>query len=220
MKKYVIYTLAAGLLLSSCGTMNKSDAVFTGATIGGSLGSNIGGLVGGNRHGWRGEFRGSAIGSIIGTLAGAALGGAINSANKENKTYSAENEQSCGTAYERNTSSLNLDGLRIHNIRFVDSDKDHEISSKENCQVIFEVMNEGSNTAYNVVPTVQTDNRKISVSPSVMIEQIAPGDGIKYTAYLKAGNKLKTGQVTIHLAIADDLGKEYATQEFTLPVKR
>ncbi len=220
MKQYILYTLAAGLLLSSCGTTNQTGAMLTGATIGGNLGSGIGGIIGENRHGWRGEFRGSAIGTIVGTLAGAAIGSAISSSNKEKDTYSSGKSHTYEPAYERTSNSANLEGVRIHNIRFVDTDKDHAISSEENSQVVFDVINEGVNTAYNVVPSVQTDYRKISVSSSVLIEQIAPGDGIKYTAYLKADSRLKNGNVTIRLTITDDMGKGYAYQEFTIPVKR
>ena len=115
-----------------------------------------------------------------------------------------------------------MGNLRIHNIRFVDDNRDHVISSNESSKVIFEIMNEGDRTAYNVVPVVAetTGMKRIYISPSVMIEQIAPGDGMKYTASINAGERIKTGSVNIRIAVADEYGNEYDWQEFSLPTSR
>ena len=77
-------------------------------------------------------------------------------------------------------------------------------------------MNEGNKTAYNVVPVVveTTGMKRIYISPSVMIEQITPRNGVKYTANISAGERIKTGNVTIRIAIADEYGDEYDWQEF------
>ena len=53
-----------------------------------------------------------------------------------------------------------------------------------------------------------------------MIEQIAPQDGVKYTANVSAGDKIKTGNVNIRIAVADEYGDEYDWQEFSLPTQR
>jgi outer membrane lipoprotein SlyB len=71
MKKVLIMTVGAALLLSSCGTYTGSGA-YTGATFGSILGSAIGGLNDGRR--------GSDIGTIVGMAGGAIIGGAIGSA--------------------------------------------------------------------------------------------------------------------------------------------
>lgn len=224
MKRSIIYALAAVLLLSGCGTMNNAGAVFTGASIGGSMGSAIGGIAGESRHGWHGGYRGSAIGTIVGTLAGAAIGGAVSAQkHQERDTYPVERTEAYTTSTAqdyRQTSSANIDKLRIRNIRFIDANRDHAISSEESSQVIFEVINEGNETAYSIVPVVSTDNKRLFVSPSVLIEQINPHGGIKYTAYIKAGKRLSNGRTAIRLAIADDMGQEYDCQEFTLPTRR
>ena len=100
--------------------------------------------------------------------------------------------------------------------------RNHVINSGENCKVIFEIMNEGNKTAYNVVPVVveTTGMKRIYISPSVMIEQITPRNGVKYTANISAGERIKTGNVTIRIAIADEYGDEYDWQEFSLPTQR
>ena len=53
-----------------------------------------------------------------------------------------------------------------------------------------------------------------------MIEQIAPHEGVKYTANISAGDRIKTGEVTIRIAVADGLGQDYDWQEFSLPTQR
>ena len=53
-----------------------------------------------------------------------------------------------------------------------------------------------------------------------MIEQIAPQDGVKDTANVSAGDKIKTGNGNIRIAVADEYGDEYDWQEFSLPTQR
>lgn len=112
--------------------------------------------------------------------------------------------------------------MKIQNIRFIDDDRNHVISSEENSKVIFEIMNESNQTVYNVVPMVAetTGMKNIYISPSVMIEQIAPHEGIKYTANIHAGKRIKNGEIAIHIAVADEYGQEYDWQEFSLQTQR
>ena len=114
------------------------------------------------------------------------------------------------------------DNLRIRNIRFIDDDRDHIITSGESSKVIFEIMNEGNQTIYNVVPMVTeiTGMKRIYISPPVMVEQIAPRNGVKYTANISAGDRIKTGDITIRVAVADGNGQQYDWQEFSLSTRR
>ncbi len=65
-----------------------------------------------------------------------------------------------------------------------------------------------------------TGMKLIHISPSVLIEQIAPHDGVKCTANIYAGSKIKTGNINIRIAVADEYGDEYDWQEFSLPTQR
>lgn len=65
MKKSLILSLSAAVVLSSCDTYTGSGAV-TGGSLGSILGSAIGGIAGG--------ARGSDIGSIVGMAGGAIIG--------------------------------------------------------------------------------------------------------------------------------------------------
>lgn len=219
MKQKMIVLSLAALVLCGCGSTYQATSTLAGASIGGNVGGAIGGLVGNHRH-WDGGYRGSAIGTLVGTLAGAAIGGAISSAQerKAQEGYVIKEKHDYAPHPQDAPSSVGY--LQIRNIRFIDENRNHIIEPEEQSKVIFEIMNTSRETVYNAVPIVQTDNKRIYVSPSVMIEQIAPNDGIKYTAHLKGGKRLKDGEVTIHIAIADYEGNEYDWQEFTLPTRR
>lgn len=224
MKRYFFGFLAAALLCSGCGTSQMAsgdpNAVLAGAAIGGNVGGAIGGLIGDNNHGWRGGYRGSAIGTIIGTIAGAAIGNAISTAKQEEYGYRIERTPPLRSDIAQEQSAIN--NLRIRNIRFIDDNRDHIINSGENSKVIFEIINEGERTAFNVVPIVTetTGMKRIYISPSIMIEQITPSNGVKYTANVSAGERIKNGEITIHIAIADGTGKEYDWHEFSLTTQR
>lgn len=227
----IIAILLLTLLLSGCGTSRISGdpgATMAGAAIGGNVGGAIGGLIGDSNNGWRGRYRGSAIGTIVGTVAGAAIGNAATTPKKQEEySYKVENTQTYkhSQGYQNHYSDrrhTTLHNLKIRNIRFIDSNRNHVIEAEERCKVVFEIMNEGNRAAYNVVPVVveTTGMKHIYISSSVMIEQIAAHEGVKYTASIGAGNRLKTGEITIRIAVADEEGNEYDWQEFSLPTQR
>ena len=180
MKKYFIGLLALALACSSCGTSQMASgdpgAIFAGAAIGGNVGGAIGGLIGDSNGGWRGGYRGSAIGTIIGTIAGAAIGNAVSAPKQEEYGYRIERTEPYEPQPETYPAPSVFDNLKIRNIRFIDDNRDHVITSGESSKVIFEIMNEGDRTVYNVVPVVTetTGMKRIYISPSVMVEQIAP----------------------------------------------
>lgn len=170
-----------------------------GATIGNSVGGAIGGLIGDSRHGWRGSYRGSAIGSIVGTLAGAAIGEALTTPRtRENNNPQREPQnqpvEQVAPSYDFQSS---LSSLQIHNLRFIDENRNHILNAGENSKIIFEIMNEGSEIAYNVIPSVTeiSGAKQIHISPSILVEQILPGNGVKYTATVSVGKRVKTAQL-------------------------
>lgn len=226
-KKSFIGILAAALIFSGCGTSQTMagdpNAVLAGAAIGSNVGGAIGGLIGDSNGSWRGGYRGSVIGSIIGTVAGAAIAHAATAPKKqEEHSYRIERTQPYPPQSEVSRPASAIDQLRIRNIRFIDDSRDHVIHSGENSKVIFEIINEGNEPAYNVVPVVTetTGMKRIHISSSVMIEQITPRNGVKYTANISAGDKIKTGEIHIRIAVTDEYGDEYDRQEFSLPTQR
>ena len=217
MKKQLTVILLSALIVSGCasGRMGNPGAIMAGASIGGSLGSSIGGLIGDNNHGWRGGYRGSAIGNIVGTIAGAAIGNALTAPRQE------QIEEDAYIPEVREVQQP-ISQLKLRKIRFIDDNRSHVIDAGENSKIIFEIMNEGRNPVYNVVPVVETVGKvkHLGISPSVMVEEILPGEGIRYTASIHAGEKLKDGEVTFRVAVADENGMICDSQEFTLPTQR
>ena len=89
MKKTLLVSLSALLLLSSCGTYTGMGA-YTGGTFGSIIGSAIGGISGG-RHG-------SNVGTLIGMAGGAMVGAAVgaaadNAQQREYEQYKADRQQ-------------------------------------------------------------------------------------------------------------------------------
>lgn len=93
--------------------------------------------------------------------------------------------------------------IEIRNARFVDDNEDGVLSRGETGKVIFEVMNRGQRTLYDVVPSVvvSSRNRHIRISPSIHVESIAPGQGIRYTAVVVADEGLRDGQARFALTV-------------------
>ena len=215
MKRYIAILLTASLL-TGCGTsqglQGDPDAILTGAAIGGNVGSAIGGLIGDSGHSWHGGYRGSAIGTIVGTLAGAAIGNAVSTPRRQPDTQ----------APERIPANEAMEEVRIHNIRFIDEGRDQTVNAGEDCKIVFDIVNEGNQTAFNVIPSVTEESgmKHIYLSPSVMVDEIGAGEGVKYTAHLSAGRKLKNGTLTIRIALNDTNGWTYDQKEFTLNSRR
>ena len=218
MNKQLTVMLLSALILSgsASGRMGNPGAIMAGASIGGSLGSSIGGLIGDNNHGWRGGYRGSAIGNIVGTIAGAAIGNALTAPRQEQieeDAYIPEVREVRVQKYKKQPQVQQP---------ISQMNRSHVIDAGENSKIIFEIMNEGRNPVYNVVPVVETVGKvkHLGISPSVMVEEILPGEGIRYTASIHAGEKLKDGEVTFRVAVADENGMICDSQEFTLPTQR
>lgn len=279
MKKSLVLSLSALLLLSSCGTYTGSGA-YAGASLGTILGSAIGGIAGGPR--------GSDIGTIVGMASGAVVGGAIGAQadnaiqqqeqsrydrhNSYDRNY--DNQQNYGgssynygqqgaddsgfdpsnsgddTLYDFNdsdytgsysatqpekvTPTIRYDGIKavkpsttglieIRNARFVDDNQDGRLNAGEMCKVIFEVRNTSQNVLTDVQPTVveTSGNRNIAISQSIHVERMAPGKGIRYTAMVKAGNKLKDGTSCFQVYAAQGNGRIVSNVcEFKIPTSR
>lgn len=112
--------------------------------------------------------------------------------------------------------------IEIKNARFVDDNQDGKIGRGELSKVIFEVYNRGNHTLYDVVPTVveATGNRHIMISPNMHVESIQPGKGIRYTALVKADNRLKDGNAQFCVSVVQGDKKISKVCEFDIPTVR
>lgn len=112
--------------------------------------------------------------------------------------------------------------LEIVNARFVDDNEDNCLNRNETCKVIFEIVNRGHAPVYDVVPTVveTTGNKHIFISPSIHVEKISPGSGIRYTAIVKADRKLKDGMARFCVSVIHEGKSISKVNEFNIPTKR
>lgn len=112
--------------------------------------------------------------------------------------------------------------IEIRNARFVDDNKDGKIERGEMSKIIFEVYNRGNQTLYDVVPTVveSTGNRHIIISPNMHVESIQPNKGIRYTALVKADNRLKDGSAKFCVSVVQGEKKISKVCEFNIPTIR
>lgn len=111
--------------------------------------------------------------------------------------------------------------LEIVNARFVDDNENNMLDRNETCNLIFEVMNRGNQPVYDVVPTVieTTGNKHIFISPSIHIEKIDAGSGVRYTAMVKADKKLKDGSARFCVSVIHGNKAISKVNEFNIPTR-
>lgn len=238
MKKIVVLAVGATLLLSSCSSYTGAGA-YTGAQFGSILGSAIGGISGGPR--------GSDIGTIVGMAGGAMVGATIgNAACQRARGYQSNsgfdstnsgddridfdgNDATSGN-YEYKQPSSPADNVytysaptvEIRNARFIDADGDDVISRGEMCKVVFEVYNNGMQPVYNVTPTVaeMTGNKHIYISQPICVEKIGAYKGVRYTAMVKADNRLKDGTIKLCCSVLQNGEAISKVTEFNVQTKK
>ncbi len=115
------------------------------------------------------------------------------------------------------------EAIVIRNARFFDEDGDNIIGRNEVCKVIFEVVNQSRQTLYDIQPIVveTSGNKHLYISPGMHIERLEPGGGIRYTAMIKADNRIKEGNVKICLSVVGGNSRTISkVSEFNIPTKR
>ena len=65
-----------------------------------------------------------------------------------------------------------------------------------------------------------TGNRQVMVSPGIEVESIAPGSGIKYTATVIGGKRLKNGELRFQLSTLYGNDRQTETQELRIATQR
>ena len=270
MKKTLVVSLGALMLLSSCGTYTGA-----GAVTGGSFGSIIGSAIGGISGGWRGSNVGSLIGMAGGAVVGAAIGSAADKAeqqryeeyaqqrryedyrrtraserrmsqygqNGEQRSYDNQrgygNDQSgfdsSNSGDDRlygfdedfnakpdsvSVTALSLPAIEIRNPRIIDATHDGMLSRGEEVRMVFEIYNNSQKPIFQILPTVAeiTGNKHIRVSENVLVESIMPGRGIRYTAVVKADDRLKDGEAIIRIGVLHQ-NKEVVSQSREFPIQ-
>ena len=123
---------------------------------------------------------------------------------------------------EQNSVASSQQKIELRKVVFTDANNDGVLRAGETGTVVFELFNHSGEVIRNIVPTVQAEkqNRYIYISPSIRVESIAPGHGIRYTATVKADRKIKDGSVKLYVSATQD-GKPLSyTTVVDVPTKR
>lgn len=112
--------------------------------------------------------------------------------------------------------------IEIRNARFIDASQDGKIQRGEMCKVIFEAFNRSKQPLYDVVPTVieANGNKHIIISPNMHVEKLMPNSGIRYTALVKADNRLKDGTAKICVSVVQGNKSISKVFEFNIPTTK
>ena len=212
MMKKLLLLLMVAVSMSSCYTTSMKGspaAVAAGSSIGGVLGSIVGDRAGG--------WRGSQFGALVGTVAGAAIGNAVTTPRQEKVVVEERYPENAPTEPYYAPS-----GLRVTNIRFIDDNRNHTIDAGENCKWVFDIVNEGDVSAYNITPIVEevSGMKHIGISPSAQISYLPQGDKVRYTATIAGGKRLKSGEAVFRVYTTESNGAVSVTQEFSLPTAK
>lgn len=131
--------------------------------------------------------------------------------------------QTSHTGVSRHVDELNsLPSLEIREAHFVDANQDGVLKRGERGEIIFEVINRGHSTVYDILPVVTKaeSNSHIHISPSMHVDQILPGKGIRYTAVVKADRGLCDGNVRFCLNVMTGQETVSTTVELSVPTRR
>ena len=208
MRKMIFILCIPTALLSACspsGMQGNPAAVQAGAAIGGVLGAIVGDRAGG--------YNGSQFGALLGTV-------------PREETYQVEEyyvkTYPSSSQYEHTSSYEPSSGLRIINLRFIDDNRNHVIDAEEDSKLVFDVVNDGDVPAYNVTPVIEemSGMKHILISPSAQIAYMPVGNQIRYTATIRGGRKLKTGQAQFRVFATESNGAVTEAHEFTLPTQK
>ena len=131
-------------------------------------------------------------------------------------------DEDFSTVEDTNVSTLEIrsNPLEIRNAHIMDASRDGVLSRGEEVRMVFEVFNNSSKPVFHVQPTVAevTGNKHIRVSENVLVESILPGKGIRYTAIIKADNRLKDGEAVIRIGVLHH-NKEVVSQSREFPLQ-
>lgn len=250
MKKMMVWAVGATLLLSSCSSNTGAGAYTGaqfGSILGSAIGGISGGPRGSDIGTIVGMAGGAVIGGAIGNAADQKARGKMDNDYPANSGYDSSNSGFDSTNsgddridfdgsdattgnYEYKQPSSPADNVYTHsaptveirNARFIDADGDDTISRGEMCKVVLEIYNNGLQPIYNVVPTVaeMTGNRHIYISQPICVEKIGTYKGVRYTAMVKADNRLKYGTIKLCCSVLQNGETISKVTEFNVETRK
>lgn len=213
MKKIILVSIAAMMLMTSCSTSNQFFGAMTGASMGSLFGSAIGGVAGGPR--------GHDAGALVGMMVGGAIGAAATApktddGNYRSSDYAYEYDRN---DYRQNNSYSPYASIEIRDVRFFDSNNNNCIDAGEHARLVFDIYNEGNSMVYDIAPVITvTGTKQIYLSPTAIISELAPGKGVRYQAEVIATDKLRNGNAEFSIGFSKG-GQIYTIRTFRLATR-
>ena len=212
MKKLFVPVLSVAFLLTSCFSQGGGlglGAAGTGAAIGGVVGS----VVGANSN----SPYGSAIGTVIGTVAGAAIGNAVSKKSSGNVFGNI-----FGAGLVDSNNAVATSSLSLTNFRFVDANKNQAIEAGESCQIVFDIVNNGSASVSNITPVLELTQKVkgLTVGNVKTIVSLPAKSKVTYSIPVTASTVLKNGNAPFRAYVKDGSGTNSGTQTFSIPTKQ
>lgn len=207
MRRGIIY-LVISCFFCGCATTTSRQA--TGTMVGMQLGSVIGGAVGSmSSHSPRGHFFGTAVGAVT----GAAIGNAMNAPKRQhNDVADAQGEYSSRKAAKQAARRAEIEhavaaasqssSVQVANVVFWGDAGGNRLTADGYARLSFDIINNGGSALRYIYPLVQCDNKRIEISSMTAIENLASGDGVRYTVTLHGDSRLKTGNATLAISLA------------------
>ncbi len=212
--KQLLRLLLPCVLLTGCVTQNSRQ--LSGTLVGMQLGSTLGRAVGFAT----GDYGGSLTGAAIGAVAGAAVGNMINAPKSVEEAPSSvsgsaptklskskSRGQKGRKQIEQALAEASSTGaaVSVDNVLFEGEYGSDILRRGETARLSFDIINASDGTLALVEPLVECSNKNIEISPMVAIENIAPGEGVRYSVSLTAP-RLKNGTATIIIKLSVDKG--------------
>lgn len=226
MKKTFLLILALALLTSSCTSYDSWSRITTGMSLGAMFGSTVGGILGG--------YRGSDVGTLIGGAAGAAIGAASAQAAEEQRKEASLAPPSSGGSSARYRSGAEGEvrygeyrdyeplaeqsHLEVRNIVFADASGNRVLEPGEKAYVIFDIYNRSAHTIRDIAPIVTCDYKRVKISPTAIIGDLLPDQGMRYRAAIVASRRASDRMVHFDIAFPDHRGRAVSVRQFSLRI--
>ena len=113
--------------------------------------------------------------------------------------------------------------LEVRNVRFLDDNRNQVLEGGEVSKIVFEVVNRTGRYLNDIRPSVAevSGMRQVFISPDARVEQLRPNQGIRYTAMVKAGTRIRNGEACFKVAaVQGNTGLSSNVETLVIPTRR
>lgn len=215
MFKAFIFTALFFLGVSSLCAQEKQD-VLSGAVVGEKI-ANLQGQSEFDREYMKDspvKFRPT---SFINAMTGAAMGSLARYYDYQNYYQGPRSFN-----YRRKTNySTDITCIEISNITYADENGDGALSSGENAQLYFDVINTSEKPFYGLMPIVLSYKTKhIFISDPIRIDTIQGKRALRYVTEVCADKSIPNGTAFLKISLHYGQGQNVDIQEVCIPTKR